>query len=145
MPKVYIGDDVHITLNDVVVAVLSKTAIDEDIPALPIQLTNAKSRWGELLSAVSTIGAQFVFLNKKDPNKRVYLYRASEYRNDFAEKWSINLSHSVSASINDRKSDKSAKEMMEIIIKLLHRSNVLTMATDLSRYTANNLEHYEVD
>ena len=65
LPKVYIGDDVHITLNDVVVAVLSKTAIDEDIPALPIQLTNAKSRWGELLSAVSTIGAQFVFLNKK--------------------------------------------------------------------------------
>ena len=148
LPKIYKGDDVHITVNDVVVAVLSKTPLDEDLPALQVQITNAKTRWSELLSAISTIGAQFVFVKNKDPNKRVYLYRSPEYRNDFAEKWFLNLSHSVSESLNDRKSDKNAKEMVATLIRLLHRSNMLPLTPELLpelRLNANDIERYEVD
>lgn len=148
LPKVYKEDDAHITVNNVIVAVLSKTPLDEDIPALQIQITNAKMNWSELLSAISTIGAQFVFVKKGDENKRVYLYRAPGYRNGFAEKWFLNLSHSFSESLNERKSDKSAREMVATLIKLLHRSNMLHLTPDLLpelRLNAKDIERYEVD
>ena len=148
LPKIYKGDDIHIAVNDVVVAVLSKAPLDEDLPILQIQVTKAKTRWSELLSAISTIGAQFVFVNNKDVTKRVYLYRAPEYRNDFAEKWFLNLSHTVSESLNDRKSERNAKEMVATLIRLMHRSNMLHMTPEMVRelrLNANDIERYEVD
>lgn len=144
------GEDILITMNDDVVAILSKRRPKGGWTIPRIGAKSAKNQWSEVISAVSSVGCQFLFKRRSAPHDEVYLYRPAAVSNIFVDAWArANIVAQGKEPVReDIDSDKSCKELLLALIRTLRRMDSFPIPPEMipgALYNEHDLDRIDVD
>ncbi len=144
------GEDILITMNDDVVAILSNKRPEGGWIIPRIGAKSAKNKWSEVISAVSSVGCQFLFTRKSPPHDEVYLYRPATVSNIFVDAWAKGniIAQREKLENEDIDGDKSCKELILALIRTLQRMNSFPIPLEMipgALYSEKDLERIDLD